>query len=304
MTLLPLRPGDTIQLVTPASPLSQDKLTFALNWLRTRGFKTKVASHALECNGYLSGTDQQRASDLQAAFDDEETRAVLCTRGGYGCARLLPYLDFDRIARTRKMLIGFSDVTVLHSALNRRGIPTLHAPMALTLNYPRENWVYDSMERMLFGNLVPPPEAPRATTIVGGVAEGKTAGGCVCLLTDSIGTAEEVDTDGKILMLEDVDEQPHRVDAMFTHLLNSGLAQRAAGFVVGEMTRTDEKADKDIGARPWRDIVAERLAPLGKPMVFGYPFGHMKSMLTVPLGVQARLNADDGVLTFLEPLCD
>lgn len=201
-------------------------------------------------------------------------------------------------------MLGFSDVTTLHVALNRRGMPTVHSPMPLTLHYPRDPWVYESLTRVLRNDLNVPVEAPRATTIVGGRTEGKTVGGCLCLLTDSIGTPEAVDTENKILIIEDVDEHPHRIDAMFTHLIHSGLAAQAAGFVIGEMTRTDERADKDIGARPWREIIMERLAPLGKPMVFDFPFGHMKNMLTVPLGIMARLDADAGTLSFLDTLCD
>ncbi|MDR3690225.1 MAG: LD-carboxypeptidase, partial [Fimbriimonas sp.] len=216
MKLHPLKPGDTIQWVTPASPISAEKLEFATNLLHRHGYKTKIAPHAFECDGYLAGSDRQRAADLQAAFDDEETQAVFTTRGGYGCARLFPYLDLDRIVKSRKMMLGFSDVTTLHVALNRRGMPTVHSPMALTLHYPRPSWVYESLLRVMANDLVPPADAPRATTIVGGTAEGLTCGGCMCLLADSIGTPEEFDTEGKILVIEDVDEHPHRVDAMFT----------------------------------------------------------------------------------------
>ena len=304
MKLRPLRPGDTIQLVTPASPLSADKLVFITDWLHRMGFKTKVAPHALDADGYLAGDDKDRAADLMAAFDDPETAAVLCTRGGYGCVRILPHLDVDRIVASRKMLMGFSDVTTLHSVLNKRGMPTVHSPMALTLHYSREPWVYESMARVLRDDLTVPVEAPRATTVVGGIAEGKTSGGCLCLLTDSIGTPNEFETQDRLIFIEDVDEHPHRVDAMLTHLIHSGLAEKAAGFVVGEMTRTDQKADMDIGDKPWREIVADRLAPLGKPTVLDYPFGHMKTMLTIPFGIQARLDADAGTVTYLENLCD
>ena len=125
----------------------------------------------------------------------------------------------------------------------------------------------------------------------------------MCLLTDSIGTPWGLQTEGKLLVIEDVDESPHRVDAMLTHLVNSGLAEQAAGFVIGEMTRTDERADKDIGARPWREIVQDRLAPLGKPTIIDFPFGHAKNMLSLPLGVRARLDADAGRLHYVESLC-
>jgi len=298
-----LRPGDTIQFVTPASPLSADKLEFMTRLLEAAGYKTKVAKHALDADGYLAGSDLDRATDFQAAFDDPETSAVMCTRGGYGCSRIMPFLDFERISNSGKMLIGFSDITMLHLALNRLGTPTVHGPMALTLHYPREPWVYDSFLRALNGDLTFPNEAPKPTTLVGGVAEGETVGGCLCLLTDSIGTPWALETEGKLLVIEDVDENPHRIDAMFSHLVNSGLAEKAAGFVIGEMTRTDERADEAIGAKPWREIVRDRLGPLGKPLIIDLPIGHAKNMLTLPLGLQARLDADSGVITYLEPLC-
>ncbi|AIE86145.1 S66 peptidase family protein [Fimbriimonas ginsengisoli] len=303
MPLRLLRPGDTVALVTPASPLSAEKLEFVTEVLVAEGYRVKVMPHALEVDDYLAGDDASRAKDLQEAFDDDEVGAVFCTRGGYGCARLLPHLDLDRIVGANKMLLGFSDVTTLHVALNRRGMPTVHSPMALTLFYPREPWVIESLRRVLRNDLTLPAEAPKPVTVVGGIAEGPVVGGCMCLLTDSIGTPEPLETEGKILLIEDVDEHPHRIDAMLTHLLNSGLAQRAAGFLVGEMTRTDERVDEAIGGKPWRTIFRERLGSLGKPMVTDFPLGHAKNMLTLPLGIRARLDATDGTLTYLEPLC-
>lgn len=299
-----LKPGDTISLVTPASPLEGEKLDKAITLLCEAGYRTKLSPHALDSTGYLAGADRDRAADLQDAFDDPETAAVLCNRGGYGSARLLPYLDLDKIAATRKLFIGFSDITALHAALNRRGLATLHAPMSLTLHYDREPWVYDSFLRALKGDLTPPAEAPMAQTVVGGSVEAETAGGCLCLLTDGIGTPEELDAEGKILFIEDVDESAHRVDAMFTHLRNAGILQNAAGVVVGEMTRTEEKTDASIGALPWQEIVSERLSDLPVPSVIGYPFGHYKSMLSVGLGVRAKLDADAGSVTYLEALCE
>ncbi len=303
MKLQRLSAGDTIALVTPASPIAAETLAAAKNLLQEEGYKTKLFPHALDSADYLAGTDEDRAKDIQDAFDDPEVKAVLCTRGGYGCARLIPHLNFDRIAASRKMLVGFSDITTLHLALNRRGIPTIHAPMALTLHYSREPWVYESFKRILKGNLEVPEGSPRGTTINHGTAEGKITGGCLCLIADSIGTHEAIDTRDKLLLIEDVDESPHRIDAMLTHLLNSGVAQSAAGFIVGEMTRTDERIDTGIGGRPWRDIVIERLAPLNKPMIIDYPIGHAKNMLSVPMGIRARLDATAGTVSYLEDLC-
>ncbi len=298
-----LRPGDTIALVSPASPLSPEKVEFAVRLLEGEGYKVEISPHAFDRTGYLAGSDADRAEDLQNAFHDPDVAGVFCARGGYGCARLFPYLDLDLIAATRKLFCGFSDITTLHIALNRRGLPTVHSPMALTLSVPRSDWVYESFLRTLRGELDPPDGVPRSETVVGGVAEGVVSGGCLVLIAVSLGTPESIECQDRIVLLEDVDEHPHRVDAMLTHLLNSGQIQRAAGIVVGEMTRSDEKIDDGIGGAPWREIVIERLRSLGIPMVLDYPFGHKKDSLTLPLGIRARLDADAGSLTYLEGLC-
>ncbi len=299
MTLRALRPGDRVALVSPASPLDGDKLDFVTHLLEAEGYRVRVSPHALDRTDHLAGRDADRARDLMDAFADDDVAAVLCTRGGYGCARLLPFLDLDRMAASGKPLIGFSDVTTLHLALNRRGLATLHAPMALTLHYPRPDWVVDSFRRALRGDHAAPESAPRAETLVSGVAEGEVVGGCLCLLCDSIGTPNALETEGRLLLIEDVDEAPHRIDAMLTHLLNAGLLQRCAGIVLGEMTGTDERVDESIGGRPWRDIVRERIAPLGIPSVVDFPFGHApRGMLTLPLGLRARLDADAGALDY------
>src|SRR5688572_8825778 len=209
--------------------------------LEAEGYVLQTSPHTLDRDHYPAGGDADRASDLQLAFDDPEVDAVMCTRGGYGCARIMPLLDLDRMAASGKLFLGFSDVTTLHLALNCRGLPTVHAPMALTLSTEREQWVYESLRQAMRGGDPIPSEAPRGATVVPGEAEGVVTGGCLCLLTDSIGTPDRLDCAGKILIIEDVDENPHRIDAMLTHLLLSNTIQGAAGIVIGEMTRTDEK---------------------------------------------------------------
>lgn len=271
--------------------------------LEQAGYRVRTMPHALDSDGHLAGGDLDRAADLQDAFDDPDIAAVYCTRGGYGCSRLIPHLDLDRIAASGKLFLGFSDITALHAALNRRGMPTVYAAMALTFHWDREPYVVQSLLNAFRGDVEIPAEAPLGRTLVGGVAEGTTSGGCLCLIGDSIGTPDEVRFEDNIVLIEDVDEAPHRIDAMLTHLLNAGLAQRAAGFVIGEMTGTDAKVDEGIGGKPWREIVMERLMPLGKPMVVDFPFGHCKNMLSLPLGLRARLDADAGTLDYLEPLC-
>jgi muramoyltetrapeptide carboxypeptidase len=305
MTLKPpaLKPGDTIRMVSPASPLLPEKTDFMRSLLELEGYKVEFSTHCFDQDAHLAGRDEDRARDLMDAFLDPNVHAVLCSRGGYGCARLFPFLDLDAIVASRKMLIGFSDITTLHIALNNRGLATVHAPMALTFVPTREPWVYDSFRAVLKGQNPVLPEAPKGQTLVTGQAEGKVSGGCLILMCDSLGTPNPIDADGRILIIEDVDEDPHRVDAMFTHLLNAGIVQKAAGIVIGEMTRTDEQQDEGIGGKPWREIVKERLSPLGIPSIVDFPFGHNKNMLSLPLGIRAKLDADNGTLTYLENLC-
>ena len=262
-----------------------------------------LGQNALQRDGYLAGTDQERAMDLNEAFLDSEVDAVVCSRGGYGCARLLPHLELDKMAQSQKMFLGFSDVTTLHLALGRRGLVTFHTPMLLSFSVEREPWVVASFCALLKGNDPVLDAAPAAETVVPGVAEGVLHGGCLCLLTDSLSTPDSLDCDQKILLIEDVDEHPHRVDAMLTHLLNSGQLQKAKGIIVGEMTGTDEKPDPKIGAWPWKRIVQDRLLHLNVPTIVNFPIGHMKSMLSLPLGVRVRLDATAGRISLLESPC-
>ena len=267
------------------------------------GYIVERSRNVLGNDAHLAGTDRQRAEDLMDAFMDPSVNAILCSRGGYGCARLLPYLDFDKMAAAGKLLVGFSDITTLHIALNRRGLATLYAPMAVTFTVDREAYVIESFKRALRGEIETPADAPPGETITSGTAEAEVTGGCLCLICDSLATKESIECEGKIVLIEDVDEHPHRIDAMLTHLINAYQIQKAAGIVVGEMTRTDEKPDESIGGKPWKAIVEERLKPLGIPTIVNYPFGHAPNMLSLPLGVRARLDANQGTLTYLESPC-
>ncbi|MCB0825092.1 MAG: LD-carboxypeptidase [Armatimonadetes bacterium] len=298
-----LGPGAHIRIVSPASPITPEKNARGLQLLEDQGYSTSIGDHAYDSHYYLAGNDRDRAADLMAAFTDDSVDCVFCARGGYGCARLLPYLDLDVIANSGKAFCGFSDVTTLHLALNKRGLVTLHTPMLITLSVDREPWVIESFLNILKGENPIPSEAKRAETITSGSAGGEITGGCMCLITDSIGTANSIDCKDKIVIIEDVEEAPHRVDAMLTHLLNTGQLQSAAGIVFGEMTGTDEKADPTIGPWPWKEIIRDRVANLGIPAMMDFPFGHMKTMLSIPFGVQAEMNADSGTLKILESHC-
>lgn len=298
-----LKEGSHIRVVSPASGISREKCEKGVQVLEGQGYRVSFGENAFETHYYLAGKDEQRAADLQAAFDDPDVDCVFCSRGGYGCARLLAHLDLDRMAKSGKMFCGFSDVTTLHIALNRRGLVTMHTPMLITLSVDREPWVMESFVSCLRGDDPMPEGATKAETLNSGVAEGVLTGGCMCLMTDSLATPDPLECEGKIVVIEDVEENPHRVDAMLTHLLNCGELQRAAGIVIGEMSGTNERSDPSIGSWPWKEIVADRLGGLDVPTMINFPFGHMKTMLSVPLGIRARMDAGTGTLTYLESAC-
>ena len=298
-----LKPGDTISLISPAFYVLPQEIKRGIRLLEGLGYKTKTYPSTCQPAQSHQALDEARAADVTAAFHDPETQAVYCARGGYGCSRLVPHLDFDALAKTEKLFIGFSDITILHAHLNQRGLPTLYAPMPYSFGRDREQWVYDSFSSAVTGANSIPAGAPKAETITSGKASGITVGGCLVLMCDLIGTPGQIDMTDKIVLIEDVDESPHRVDGLLTHLLNSGCLQTAAGIVVGEMTGTNDKMDKAVVSRTWEDTVRERLSRVKAPSVLNYPFGHMSNMLSLPLGIQAKLNADHGTMTYVESLC-
>jgi muramoyltetrapeptide carboxypeptidase len=300
-----LRPGDTIGVVSPSSYKAFEALRPGIEKIQRRGYKLVFGEHAFDRRGYLAGEDRDRAADLNAMFARKDVKAVLCTRGGYGASRILDYLDWDTIRAHPKPLIGYSDITTLHIAFLRyTDMVVYHAPMIITLSRD----VSEHAIQNLFDVLEKPEplgtydtREGNVQTLVPGIAEGELTGGCLCLVTATCGTPEQIDAKGKILCIEDVDEAPYAVDRMLTQLKRCGVLDEAAGFVIGEITdwqkHVSDPAESLTIEQVWQDIIV----PLGKPAIIGFPFGHVVNPLTLPLGVQARLDATAGTLTLLEP---
>ncbi len=300
-----LCPGDTIGVVSPSSYKALEALQPGIEKIRRRGYQLVFGEHAFDRRGYLAGEDRDRAADLNAMFAREDVKAVLCTRGGYGASRILDYLDWDTIRAHPKPLIGYSDITTLHIAFLRyTDMVVYHAPMIITLSRDVSEHAIQNMFDILEN---PEPLGTYDTregdvqTLVPGIAEGELTGGCLCLVAATCGTPEQIDARGKILVIEDVDEAPYAVDRMLTQLKRSGVLDEAAGFVIGEITdwqkHVPDPAESLTIEQVWQDIIV----PLGKPAIIGFPFGHVENPLTLPLGVQARLDATAGTLTLLEP---
>ena len=306
-----LRAGATVGLVTPASNVPENEdLLAAMDLVRSLGFEAKAAPNLRRRKQYLAGSDQQRADDLNGMFADDEVDAIFCVRGGYGSGRLLRDLDYQTIANNPKILMGYSDITAILNAIHvKTGMVTYHGPIAGD-NF--SSYTYEQFQRILMEprqvtRLAEPPafeQQPgvverenRLTPIVPGRAEGKLIGGNLSLLVTLLGTPYEPDFDGAILFMEDVSEPPYSVDRMLTHLWLTGHLERTAGIVFGKFTDDDY----DSNTLSMEQVLRERCEPLGIPTLRGAMIGHVEDQTVVPIGVNARLDVDEGTLTLQEP---
>ncbi|WP_371481427.1 LD-carboxypeptidase [Kitasatospora sp. NBC_00315] len=296
-----LVPGDRIAVVAPSSPIDPARLTAGCAILRSWGLEVDVAPHVLDGHplvGHLAGEDADRAADLQAAWLDPAVAAVVCARGGYGVHRMVDLLDWDAMrAVAPKAFIGFSDATSLHEAFAQRlGIATLYGPMAAAASFVLDGPTADHLRRTLFEPAATTVlTSPTAAPLVAGRARGVTAGGCASVLAAERGTpAARLSFAGAVLILEDVNEQPYQLDRILTQLLRSGALEGVAGVALGSWEGC---------GRPERvrEVMLDRLGPLGVPVLQDLGFGHCSSTLTVPLGVPALLDADAGTLTLEAP---
>lgn len=307
-----LTPGDTLGIVAPASappdPKAIDRGVAALEAL---GFKVKLAPNVRRRHGYLAGSDRERAGDLMRMFTDRRVNGILCVRGGYGTARLLPQLDYKLIRANAKIFVGYSDITSLHCAfLTQAGLVSFHGPM---LNSDFIHPAMPEFTRKSFNRVLSTPaegDARKPISISsgyrrqtvkvlrGGVARGQLIGGNLAILCTLLGTPWLPDFKGRILFLEDVGEAPFRFDRMLTHLLNGDLLQQVAGVAIG--LNADCEDPKAKTSREYRqtleEVFKERLLPLKVPVVVGLPFGHVPHNATLPVGVRAVLDGARGEL--------
>ncbi|WP_405499461.1 LD-carboxypeptidase [Streptomyces niveus] len=292
-----LRPGAKVAVVAPSGPVPADRLEAGLDLLRGWGLDPVVAPHVLDRHrefDYLAGTDEARARDLQDAWCDPTVAAVLCARGGYGVQRMVDLLDWDAVrAAAPKPFVGYSDITALHEAFAvRAGVATLHGPMVAALTFLKDPATQESLRATLFEpDTVRTVGQATARALVPGRAHGITLGGCVSLLAADLGTPHaRPSAAGGLLLIEDIEEEPYRLDRILTQLLRSGWLDGVAGIVLGSWA----------GCGPYetvRALLLDRLGGLGVPIVEELGFGHGPTNLTVPLGVPAVLEASTDVAT-------
>ena len=305
-----LKKGDTIGLVAPASSTREDEdIRFAIEVVQSLGFKVREGKHLYARNQYLAGTDQQRADDINAMFAAKDVDAIICLRGGYGTPRLLPYLDYNLIARNPKVLMGYSDITGILTGIHAKtGLVGYHGP---TAKHTYTDYTLAEFKKVMMNpqrhtriGAPPPFEAGegrveydnRLTRITGGTARGRLIGGNLTLIATLIGTEFEQDFHDRILFLEDVGEAPYRVDRMLTQLLLANKLQQVAGIAFGKFTETEDSGN----TYSIEEVLRDRCGNLGIPVVKGFMFGHVEDQTIMPIGIEAELNADDATLHLME----
>lgn len=305
----PLNKGDTIALVSPSSATDDPfDLQLAQEAMQALGFQVKAGAHDTARRGHLAGTDAERAGDLNAMFADKDVKAIICARGGSGAARLLPLLDYDAIRRNPKVLLGYSDITALHCAIQARtGLVTFHGPIGSgswnRFNVDQFQRLFFNRELMQYQNVSEAgdelvPRKNRTVTITGGKAQGELVGGNLTVLTALAGSPYLPDFSGKILFLEDVSEAPYRIDRMFSTLKLMGVLDRIAGLIFGECT--DCNPGDGYGSLTLPQIFDDYLKPLKIPAYRGAMIGHIRQQFIVPVGGKVEMDADAGTFRLLE----
>ncbi len=286
-----LRPGDLVAVVAPSSPVDRQRLKRGLGTLQQMGLEVLEAPHLYDRWGFLAGSDQDRAAALQEMFLRNDVRGIFCARGGYGAGRILPYLDFELIGQFPKVFLGSSDVTILHLALTQRaGLMTFHGPMVEPHFHRRNTPLTSQSLRTLImdGDVFEGTIAGRFLAREGKIT-GELTGGNLSLVTCSLGTSFAIETQGKVLFLEEVNEEPYRIDRMLNHLKLAGKLQGVKGIVFGDMVAcTPRRSQARVSVR---DVLTRFAREVNIPCFASFPSGHGRENVVLPMGGQILLEA-------------
>jgi muramoyltetrapeptide carboxypeptidase len=301
--------GQTIGIISP-SAASADRMeyTFAKEAMEAMGLKVKVGSNFKNRFGHLAGTDEERAADFNAMFADPEVKAIICLRGGSGAARILPLIDYEQVKANPKPLLGYSDITALHCALqSQTGLISFHGPNGSgswnSFHANQFQQLFFDQKLLSFKNEVTKGDdlvakGNRIQTLTKGTAEGKILGGNLTVLTALSGSIYYPDFQDAILFIEDVGEDPYRIDRMMSTLKLNGTLGKIKGFVFGQCS--DCKPGSGYGAFTVDQIMDQYIIPLNIPAYIGAMIGHISKQFIIPVGARVRLNADQGSITLLE----
>ncbi len=289
-----LKTGDKIAIISTARKISQEELKPAIEKFRKWGFDAVYGRNLFRENHQFAGSDQERTEDLQWALDDENIKAVICARGGYGTVRIIDNIDFSKFQLNPKWVIGYSDVTVLHSHIQKQlGIETIHATMPV--NFPKdgsENETLTSLKNALNNNNIQYTINSHPLNRIGN-AEGVLVGGNLSILYSLIGTASDIDTDGKILLIEDLDEYLYHIDRMMMNLKRNGKLANLAGLIVGGMS---EMKDNTVPyGKTAEEIISATVSEYSYPVCYHFPAGHQDDNRALILGRKLMLNIGETV---------
>jgi muramoyltetrapeptide carboxypeptidase len=289
-----LQKGDTIGIIAPASLPDLDRLKKALPFFKNMGLRVKLGKTIYQTYGYLAGNDQVRLDDFHEMIEDKEVKAIIFARGGYGTARIASKIDYSLVANNPKIIWGYSDITYLHTAIRQEtGLVTFHGPMVSSDIADDE---FDSISAQFFYQLFKPmtlfytDRISSLHVIRKGVASGELVGGNLTLLTSTLGTKFEIDTAGKILLIEDVNEEPYRVDSMLNQLKLAGKLDHAAGIVVGDFSKAKPRKQPSFDLAEVFDSYFHHLTV---PVIQGAKMGHCFPHIGVPLGVLATIVTEE-----------
>lgn len=282
-----LQPNDQIRIISPSGNINPEYIDGATQVLTDWGLKVSEGEFARTEYGRFAGTKEQRISDLQAAFDDSEIKAVLCSRGGYGLAQIVDKLNFTTFIESPKWLIGFSDITILHNAISNLGIGSIHGIMAKHLTeLPADCEQVEKLKRLLFGKL-PEYKIPAHPQNRVGKATGKLIGGNLSVLAGMIGTSFDLPYKNNILFIEDIDEKPYHIDRMMNHLKLSGALSKISGLIVGQFSDCEEDPQM---MQSISEIIFDAVSDYQFPVCFGFPAGHVDYNLPLILGENLTLS--------------
>ncbi len=302
MKIIPpfLKAGDVIGICAPARKVSPEEMKDGIAWLTQKGFQVKESEHLYNSQNQFSGSDEERANDLQTLINDPEVRAIIFARGGYGWVRIIDHLDFSSLEKNPKWLIGFSDVTVLHSHLNiHHSICTLHAPMMINLMIDKRNEeAANKIIDVITGKNIRYTEATTNYLNREGSCEGELVGGNLSLLYALAGTPSDLVTENKILFIEDLDEYLYHIDRMMMQLKRSGKLKNLKGLIIGGMS--DMRDNAIPFGKSAVEIISEAVAEYNYPVCFDFPAGHIDRNLPLVFGANVKLKVEKNVdLTFL-----
>lgn len=283
--------GDFIGIVAPAGPIKIENLKKAIPFFEKMGLHVKLGKHIDKVHGYLAGTDEQRLEDLHEMIADPAVKTIIFARGGYGTGRIVDDIDYDLIKRNPKIYWGYSDITYLHTAIRQKtGLVTFHGPMPVS-DIAKDD--FDELSAIMFNQLFKPmtlvynEKVSSLQTMVPGAAKGELVGGNLSLLASTLGTSYEINTKGKLLLLEDIGEEPYRVDAMLNQLKLAGKLDEAAGIIVGDFAEVESELDSTL---TMEQVFFDYFSGLNCPVLAGFKIGHCFPHFAVPLGVKANLS--------------